>query len=81
MRGRVYVGYKLHKKKKSKRLKKLGSKAAIMEMDQFDRFTGEIVGTKIVRVKIEEAYRTRDHIAQQLEDIEELIADLEKLLA
>ena len=81
MRGRVHIGYKKHKDKKNKRLIKQGPKNVVMEVDTFDQFTGEKTGSRFVRVKLEEAIQTRDHLQQQVDDINELIADVEALLA
>jgi hypothetical protein len=81
MRGRVYVGYKKHKQKKTKKLKKQGPNSLLMEVDQFDQFTGEKIGTRFYRVDLEQAYRTRDNLQQMLDDITELIADMEAELA
>jgi hypothetical protein len=66
MRGRVYVGYKNHKKKKTKRLRKQGPQSVLMEVDSFDQFTGEKINSRFVRVRL---------------DITELIADIKAILA
>ncbi|MCK5613591.1 hypothetical protein KAR91_67600 [Candidatus Pacearchaeota archaeon] len=81
MRGRVHIGYIKHKQKKTKRLIKQGPRSVMMEVDNFDQSTGEKISSRFVRVRIDEAIRTRDHLVQQVDDINELILDVEALLA
>ena len=81
MRGRVHIVYIKHKQKKTKRLIKQGPRSVMMEVDNFDQSTGEKISSRFVRVRIDEAIRTRDHLVQQVDDINELILDVEALLA
>ena len=81
MRNRIHIGYKLHKKKKTKRLIKHGELLVTMETDRFNPHTGEKLGTQLVRLNMPDAIRTRELLASQLEDITELIADMEAVLA
>jgi len=81
MPKRIYIGYKKHKNRKTKKLLKQGPNNVLMEVTLFDQHTGDKTNSRFVRVKLDDAIRTRDLLQAQLDDVTELITDVQALLA
>lgn len=78
MIDRLHLNYKNHKAKKMKKLFKQ-NKMPMMEIATFDQFTGEALTPRVYRVRPDQLKIKQQRLTQELEDLNELIADLDAL--